>query len=155
MEKFDENTVWTAVLFDADQQGFPYIKRFTFERTAQTRHLNYLGENPASRFVLLTDTPCPRLLVTYGGADAFRDPFEVDAESFIGVKSFKAKGKRLTTCAVESVEELEPLRRPDPVPQEAPDADAGEPEGEDGPAGDADENPNDVIDEITGQMRLF
>lgn len=155
VEKFDENTVWTAVLFDADQQGFPYIKRFTFERTAQTRRLNYLGENPASRFVLLTDTPCPRLLVTYGGADAFRDPFEVDAESFIGVKSFKAKGKRLTTCAVESVEELEPLRRPDPAPQEAPDADAAEPEGDDAPAEGADENPNDVIDEITGQMRLF
>ena len=153
--KFDEQTVWTAVLFDADQQGFPYVKRFTFERTAQTRHLNYLGENPASRFVLLTDTPFPRLRVTYGGADAFRDPLEVDAESFIGVKSFKAKGKRLTTCAVEKVEELEPLRRPaEEAPQEA-DAEGQEPPAETGAAPAAEENPNDIIDEITGQMRLF
>lgn len=153
--KFDEQTVWTAVLFDADQQGFPYVKRFTFERTAQTRHLNYLGENPASRFVLLTDTPFPRLRVTYGGADAFRDPLEVDAESFIGVKSFKAKGKRLTTCAVEKVEELEPLRRPaEEAPQEA-DAEGQEPPAETDAAPAAEENPNDIIDEITGQMRLF
>ena len=153
--KFDEQTVWTAVLFDADQQGFPYVKRFTFERTAQTRHLNYLGENPASRFVLLTDTPFPRLRVTYGGADAFRDPLEVDAESFIGVKSFKAKGKRLTTCAVEKVEELEPLRRPaEEAPQE-PAAEGQEPPAETDAAPAAEENPNDIIDEITGQMRLF
>ena len=153
--KFDEQTVWTAVLFDADQQGFPYVKRFTFERTAQTRHLNYLGENPASRFVLLTDTPFPRLRVTYGGADAFRDPIEVDAESFIGVKSFKAKGKRLTTCAVEKVEELEPLRRPaEEAPQE-PDAEGQEFPEETDAAPAAEENPNDIIDEITGQMRLF
>lgn len=153
--KFDEQTVWTAVLFDADQQGFPYMKRFTFERTAQTRHLNYLGENPASRFVLLTDTPFPRLRVTYGGADAFRDPLEVDAESFIGVKSFKAKGKRLTTCAVEKVEELEPLRRPaEEAPQE-PAAEGQEPPAETDAAPAAEENPNDIIDEITGQMRLF
>ena len=153
--KFDEQTVWTAVLFDADQQGFPYVKRFTFERTAQTRHLNYLGENPASRFVLLTDTPFPRLRVTYGGADAFRDPLEVDAESFIGVKSFKAKGKRLTTCAVEKVEELEPLRRPaEEAPQE-PDAEGQEFPEETDAAPAAEENPNDIIDEITGQMRLF
>ena len=153
--KFDEQTVWTAVLFDADQQGFPYVKRFTFERTAQTRHLNYLGENPASRFVLLTDTPFPRLRVTYGGADAFRDPIEVDAESFIGVKSFKAKGKRLTTCAVEKVEELEPLRRPaEEAPQE-PAAEGQEPPSEPDAAPAAEENPNDIIDEITGQMRLF
>lgn len=60
--------------------------------------------------MLLTDAAYPRLRVTYGEADAFRDPLEVDVESFIGVKSYKAKGKRLTTCAVERIEELPPLR---------------------------------------------
>lgn len=113
IEKFDERKVWSAVLYDADQQGFPYVKRFCFERAAGARHQNFLGENRASRFVLLTSQAYPRLLVRYGGADAFRDPLEVDVETYIGVKSFKAKGKRLTTCEVESIEELEPLRRPD------------------------------------------
>ncbi len=115
IEKFSEHTAWTAVLFDADQQGFPYIKRFTFERTPANRRFSFLGENPASRFVLLTSEAFPRLRVTFGGGDAFRDPLEIDAEQFVGVKSFKAKGKRITTLCVERIEELEPLRHPEPA----------------------------------------
>ena len=122
VEKFDPHKVWTAVLFDADQQGFPYVKRFALERALQARPANFLGENPASRFVLLTDQVYPRLKVTYGGTDAFRDPLELDAEQFIGVKSFKAKGKRITTCAIERIEELEPLRFPEKTEEEAGDS---------------------------------
>lgn len=114
VEKFDENKVWSAVLFDADQQGFPYVKRFTLERTPQTRPQSLIGENAASRLLLLTDTVYPRIKVTYGGADAFRDPLELDVEQYIGIKSYKAKGKRVTTCAIEKIEELEPLRQPEP-----------------------------------------
>ena len=159
VEKFDEEKVWTAVLFDADQQGFAYVKRFTLERTAQTRHLNFLGENPNSQFVLLTDTVYPRLKVVYGGADAFRDALEVDVESYIGVKSFKAKGKRLTTCAVDHIEELEPLRLPEPEPQEGDEEEEGDEETPDkqeaeGTSGN-EETRGDVLDEITGQGRLF
>ena len=158
-EKFDEEKVWTAVLFDADQQGFAYVKRFTLERTAQTRHLNFLGENPNSQFVLLTDTVYPRLKVVYGGADAFRDALEVDVESYIGVKSFKAKGKRLTTCAVDHIEELEPLRLPEPEPQEGAEEEEGDEETPDkqeaeGTPGN-EETRGDVLDEVTGQGRLF
>ena len=47
---------------------------------------------------------------------------------FIGCKRFKAKGKRLTTCAVERIEELEPLRQPEPEPEEP--QEAGEDIGE-------------------------
>ena len=159
VEKFDEEKVWTAVLFDADQQGFAYVKRFTLERTAQTRHLNFLGENPNSQFVLLTDTVYPRLKVVYGGADAFRDALEVDVESYIGVKSFKAKGKRLTTCAVDHIEELEPLRLPEPEPQEGAEEEEGDEETPgkqeaEGTPGN-EETRGDVLDEITGQGRLF
>lgn len=152
VEKFDEQKVWSAVLFDADQQGFAYVKRFCFERTAQARRQNFLGDNPQSRFVLLSAQVYPRLLVTYGGADAFREPMEVDVESYIGVKSFKAKGKRLTTCAIEKIEELEPTRFPDPEATET--GEGGDSEVEEVTAA-AEENPNDVIDEITGQLKLF
>ena len=149
VEKFNENKVWTAVLFDADQQGFAYVKRFTLERTPQSRHFNFMGENPQSQFVMLTDTAYPRLSVVYGGADAFRDPMEVDVESYIGVKSFKAKGKRLTTCAVERVDELEPLRQPEEVAEPTPDETTEPlPEMEE-------ETRDDILDEITGQGRLF
>ncbi len=153
VEKFDEQKVWTAALFDADQQGFAYVKRFTLERAVQTRPLNLLGDNPQSQLILLTDTVYPRLLLTYGGADAFRDAMEIDAESYIGVKSFKAKGKRLTTCAVEKIEELEPLRMPEIItPQE--EAQEGESD-ETSLKPIVEESREDVLDEITGQGRLF
>ena len=52
IEKFNANKVWSAALYDADQQGYPYLKRFTFEATS--KKLNYLGENKDSRPILLT-----------------------------------------------------------------------------------------------------
>ena len=131
IEKFDDSKVWSAVLYDADQQGFAYVKRFCFERTNGSRRLNFLGENPNSRFVLITSQVYPRLLVTYGGADSFREPLELDVEQFIGVKSFKAKGKRITTCAIERIEELEPTRMPEPKVEEAV-AEETDEEGDDG-----------------------
>jgi len=150
IEKFDEHKVWSAVLHDADQQGYPYVKRFCFERASSARHLNFLGENPASRFVLLTAQAYPRLRICYGGADAFRDPLEVDVETYIGVKSFKAKGKRLTTCEVERIEELEPLRFPAPGEMSDTDEEAPEPEtGNETPAASATE------EEENAQLELF
>ena len=155
IEKYDEHKVWTAVLYDADQQGYPYLKRFMME--GSKRKQNYIGENKDSRLVLLTDEPYPRFRLTFGGNDAYRDPLEVDAEEFVAVKGFKAKGKRLTTWTVDTIEQLEPLKRADD------DADGGETDDEGRP--DAAENENldpdagksqqQVIDEITGQLNLF
>lgn len=123
IEKFDERKVWTAVLYDADQGNYPYVKRFYFERNS--KHFNYLGENRNNRPVLLSDRAYPLIRLFFGGNDAFRDPLDVDVEPFIGIKGFKAKGKRLTTFTVERIEELEPLREPEtePTPSE-PDAGA-------------------------------
>ena len=122
IEKFDPNKVWTAALYDADQQGFPYIKRFVLERTTGLKRFNFTGENAKSELILLTDEVYPRLKVHYGGADAFREPMEIDVDSFIAVKGFKAKGKRITTLNIDKIEELEPLRRPEVVENEAAEA---------------------------------
>ena len=117
IEKFDTNKIWTAALFDADQK-FPYLKRFTFEAT--TKPQSYLGENTKSTLYLLTDTVYPRIEVTMGGADANQPSLTIDAESFIGLKSYKAKGKRITTFKVASIVELEPTRLPEEVVEEEP-----------------------------------
>ena len=116
LEKWDEHKIWTAILYDADNDGYPYIKRFTMDATK--RHQNFLGENPNSKLVMLTDMVYPRIKVTYGGVDAVRPAEEIDAEQFIGQKSFKAKGKRLTTWKIDTIEELEPTRFPEPEPAE-------------------------------------
>ena len=91
-------------------QNYPYIKRFCFEATA--RKQNYLGENKNSSLILLTDECYPRLEVVFGGHDNFREPMVVEADEFIAVKGFKAKGKRLTTYTIETINELEPTRQP-------------------------------------------
>lgn len=111
IEKFKASKVWTAIVYDADQQGYPYLKRFLLEPTK--RKQNWLT-NPNSRCIVLTDTPYPRFRVTFGGADSFREPMIVDAETFVGVKGFKARGKRLTTYKIDAIEEIEPTHLPEP-----------------------------------------
>ena len=148
IEKYDSAKVWTACLFDADQQGYAYMKRFTLEATP--RHQSYLGENPESQLILLTDTPYPHLLVTMGGADDFREPLDIEADDFIGIKSFKAKGKRITTCNVAKIEELEPTRWPEVDNTE------GTEETEDTENNSDDEqSQEEAADELNGQLRLF
>ena len=88
------------------------MKRFQMD--ANKKKQNWISENPVSQSILLTDTPYPRIQVTYGGDDAFRGSEEIYAEQFIGVKGYKAKGKRLTTYTIESITELEPIRLPEP-----------------------------------------
>jgi len=123
IEKFDPNKVWTVALWDAEQK-FYYLKRFQLE--ASVKPQNFLGENAESRLMLMSDVDFPRFEVIMGGNDAYREALVVDAEEFIGVKSFKAKGKRLTTFEVESINELEPVRFAPAKEENTEDAEGGE-----------------------------
>ncbi|MDE6296664.1 MAG: DNA gyrase/topoisomerase IV subunit A, partial [Muribaculaceae bacterium] len=109
IEKFDPHKIWTLVLNDASL-GYPYIKRFSFEPSPKPQR--FVGNDEHSSVILLTDTPYPRIKVEFGGADAVRPPMEFEADDFIGVKSFKAKGKRVSTYTIGSVTELDPTRFP-------------------------------------------
>ena len=109
IERFDATKTWTAVLYDAEQQN-PYLKRFPLE--AGNRKQNFLGENADSTLYMLTDEVYPRIEVVFGGNDSFREPLIIDAEQFVGIKSFKAKGKRITTYEIATVNELEPAQSP-------------------------------------------
>ncbi|MCR5043497.1 MAG: DNA gyrase/topoisomerase IV subunit A [Bacteroidaceae bacterium] len=148
IEKFKAKKVWTAVLWDAENQNQPYIKRFMFEDSKKKQ--SFLGENPESTLILLTDTPYPLLELTFKEPDTFRGPQQVDAEEYIGVKGFKAKGKRLTTYALDKVKELEPVRVPEPEVEEEPQEEIEEVIDPDDGKSD-----NDIRDEITGQLKLF
>jgi topoisomerase IV subunit A len=146
IEKFDGNKVWTCALYDADQK-FYYLKRFQLEPSAKKQ--SFLGENPNSQLILLTDTVYPRVSVVFGGTESYREALDLDAEEFIGVKSFKAKGKRVSTFQVEAIAELEPLRFPQPEEAVA--------EEEDVEVEDIPENfksDNELLDDIVGQHRI-
>ena len=150
IEKYDSNKVWTAVLWDADNQGYPYMKRFLMD--ASKKKQNWLSDNPASKLILLTDVAYPLIKVTYGGADEFRGSEEIDAEQFIAVKGFKAKGKRITTWQIESIEELEPTRFPEEHEKSEEPEDSDIEEDLDPDSGKSEQQ---VRDELTGQLRLF
>ena len=157
IEKFNPEKVWTAILFDADQ-GFTYIKRFTFESSAKRQR--YLTENPESRLILLSDEYYARFEVSFNSEDSPREPLIIDADEFIGIKSFKAKGKRLTTFEYSGIKELEPLKtleeETEPEGEEMPETEDNNADGnasaENAPAEQSDQ---EIIDEITGQQRLF
>lgn len=116
IEKFNEQKVWTAILYDADQE-YIYMKRFTFE--ASNKVQSFLGENPASKLYILTDVVFPRIEIVFGGNDSFRGTLVLDAEEFIAAKGFKAKGKRVATFEISKVRELEPIRFPEPENDES------------------------------------
>lgn len=105
IEKYDPEKTWTLALFDADQ-GFAYLKRFNIENSNKTVSLP--GDNPASKLLFLTGTPHARLQVSFAGENANKGPVVIDCDEFIGVKSYKAKGKRISTFDVDGIEELEP-----------------------------------------------
>lgn len=101
--KFDPETVWTLILHD-NRQGFPYIKRFKFEPSVKPQR--FVGEDEKSRLIFLTDEEDPGFRITFGKADSQRPPVEIDSEEFIGVKSFKAKGKRLSNYNIADIEHI-------------------------------------------------
>ena len=148
IEKFNPNKIWTAAYFDGEQNYY-YLKRFIFE--AGSKKQNFLNENPNSRLVLLTDEMYARIEAVFGGHDSFRESLVLDAEEFISVKGFKAKGKRISTFDIETINELEPIRTA--APQQSSEAiltdDNNEVEEEE------EKSDSDIIDEITGQMKLF
>ena len=156
LEKWDKAKIWTAIVRDADNQGYLYLKRFTMDATKRPQ--SFVGEHAESKLLLLTDRPHPKFLVSYGGNDAAHGTEEVAGETFVGVKGYKAKGKRLTTLAVEKVEEVEtPYDDTPESPQTetipAEDGSATEDHANLDP--DLGKSQQQVIDEITGQLNLF
>lgn len=141
IEKFDPHKIWTLALNDASL-GFPYLKRFRFEVSAKPQR--FVGAEPESSVILLTDTPFARLLVEFGGNDAVRPALEIETEDFIAVKSFKAKGKRISTYEIAGVSELEPTRFPEPEEEPADEPESSDMVSEPDEDNDADETPAEI-----------
>ncbi|MDE7374247.1 MAG: DNA gyrase/topoisomerase IV subunit A, partial [Odoribacter sp.] len=105
-EKFDAEKVWSAVFFDAEQDYY-YLKRFRFEDSVKLNSI--IGEAEGSRLVCLSGERHPRFEVVFGGKYEARQPEIILAEEFIAEKSYKARGKRITTFEVKEIRVAEPL----------------------------------------------
>jgi topoisomerase IV subunit A len=106
IEKWRPGKVYSAVYWDAEQK-FYYVKRFTIEESEKPQC--FINEHPESKLYSLTEVEYPRFEISFGGKHKDRDNEIIEVAEFIGVKSFKAKGKRLTSFMVENIQEIEPV----------------------------------------------
>ncbi len=152
IEKFAAGTVWTAIVDDADQ-GFPYIKRFEFE--SSSKHQRFIGENEKSKLLFLTSKKSPVFRLVF--ADVSKVSTDIDAVEYIGVKSLKARGKRLTTLELDAIEEISPDEDAESVGLAEEDSELSQ---ENAVVEDSMENPvslseDEINDSLNGQQRLF
>ena len=124
MEKYHPGKVYSAIYWDAEQ-NFYYLKRFIIEESE--RPLCFVNEDPNSRLISLTEVEYPRFEIHFGGKHKDRDNEIIEVAEFIGVKSYKAKGKRMTSYLVENIQEIEPVIKKEttPVIPETPETDEG------------------------------
>jgi topoisomerase IV subunit A len=106
IEKFHPGKVYSAIYWDAEQK-FYYVKRFTIEESEKPQC--FINEDPESKLISLTEVEYPRFEIHFGGKHKDRVNEIIEVAEFIGVKSYKAKGKRLTSYMVENIQEIEPV----------------------------------------------
>ena len=150
IEKYDPGKVLSVVYFDAEQEYY-YVKRFEIEET-MNRLIGFIGENKENKLVSVTWVRYPRLEIEFGGKNSSRENEIIEVAEFIGIKSWKAKGKRLSNYQVENIRELEP------VVKDEHDAPAEEEEISEKPEVDPDDIPFEIRrpgDPDANQMTLF
>jgi topoisomerase-4 subunit A len=114
IEKYNPATTFTTVYYDSESK-FWYLKRFTFEQSVQLT--SFVGEG-VQQLKCMSREIRPRFRIVFGGHSKHKPEEIVIADDFINIKSFRAKGKRLSTFEIARVEEIEPLPPAEPAPQQ-------------------------------------
>lgn len=110
--KYDPRKVMTAVYVEATTK-LPYVKRFYLELT--DKKTNFIGDEQSKLLNYSFDYLAQLELTIKKGSKSESDVINMD--EFIGIKSIKAKGKRLTN------EKIKSLKWADPLPYEYPQED--------------------------------
>ena len=131
VSRYEPDRVYSVCYYDRSQQ-FYYMKRFTAEMSDKMQF--FLDEDGQADLVAVTERTGAKLEITYKGAHASRPADEVDVDEFVGVKSHRAKGKRLTTYEVATLRFIEPELPPEPEPEPSDD-DGGDDGSDDTPSG--------------------
>ncbi len=93
VEKFNAKKIYTAIYWDGQSKSY-YIKRFCFELTDNNAR-DYIPLEEGARLVDISDDLRPTVVVEFEqNGRKPKEPLTIDAEEFIGVKGYKAKGKR-------------------------------------------------------------
>lgn len=115
IEKFDESRTISALYYDGEAKAY-YIKRFSFEANGGIP-VSFISESDGSRFIAISEDPYPQIKLKFTGKNENREDEIIDVEQFIGKKSFKAKGKKVSAYEVGRVEFIEPLIKEMPEPE--------------------------------------
>ena len=113
IEKYRQGAVYSAAYWDAEQK-FYYVKRFIIEESEKP--LCFINENPESKLISITEVEYPRFEIQFGGKHKDRTNEIIEVAEFIGVKSYKAKGRRLTSFMVDNIQEIEPVVKKESQP---------------------------------------
>ncbi len=113
IEKFRPGIVYSAIYWDSEQQ-FYYVKRFEIEDSEKLQC--FINEDPESKLIALTEFQHPRFEISFGGKHKERENEIIDVAEFIGIKGYKAKGKRISGHVVAEIKELEPLIKDELAP---------------------------------------
>lgn len=109
--KYNPRTIITVVYREAEKGSY-YIKRFVVDEF--DRKLPFLDEGSGDELVTYAIDTFPRLEVRYDeGVNKKVQSEIIEVSDFIAVKGYKAKGKRITTAAVEEFKWLDPLPEPE------------------------------------------
>ena len=146
IEKLDAEKVWSLIQWNGELKYY-YGKRFKLD-DANAKVQSMLGDDSESRIMVLSDRAEATFRITY--ADENRAPLEILMADFIDEKSAKAKGKRVTTLEVASIEDI----TPEPVVEEEPEEEPEEESLEDAPQPESEETPSDTI-EVEGVPMTF
>ena len=133
IEKWDPEKVWSLIQWNGELKYY-YGKRFKLD-DAQAKVQSFLGEDEESRMMVLSDREEATFRINF--TDESKAPLEIVMADFIDDKSAKAKGKRVTTLGVASIEDITPEPEPEPeVEEEEGTEDAPLQDGDDAPTGD-------------------
>ncbi len=103
IEKFNPETVVSAVYYDAEQDNF-FVKRFKIETQTTDKPFTFISESKGSRLIVATTEQDPELEIEYlKGRPKKEFSEKVKISDLIGVKGWKARGNRLSRFQVTYV----------------------------------------------------
>ena len=109
--KYDPSVIYSVIYIEGETK-LMYIKRFDIDdETPLNRRISFIGENENAQFLIMNMDKLPRLLLSFNDSASGKqyEDEELNVAEYIGVKSYKAKGKRLSTRDVASYTFLEPF----------------------------------------------
>lgn len=117
IEKFDERKIVSVLYLEATSKKL-YLKRFMPEQHGDKK-INFIGDSPKAKMIDFSLEYKPQLKVILKSSvkDKENTKLKIDVDEFIGIKSYKAKGKRVSQEKLSSSSWLKAIEAEYPSPE--------------------------------------